>query len=115
MLSPVPPMETLGDLLRARAEAAASHRTAYVHLRDGQSEEETLTFEELDRRSRGVAAMLQGFTQPGERVLICHQPGLDYLSAFFGCLYAGAVAVPVYPPRFTQKLERLASVVEDSG
>src|SRR5437867_4259773 len=99
---PDPPIETLADLLRARAEEAPD-RTAFIHLRDGRNEE-PLTVGDLDRRARAVAAMLQRRVRYGDRVLICLQPGLDYLSAFFGCLYAGAIAVPAYPPRFSEKL-----------
>jgi len=40
--------------------------------------------------------------------------GLEFITAFFGCLYAGVIAVPVYPPRRNQKLSRLLSIVNDS-
>jgi len=107
-------VETLVELLRERADSLPD-RVGYTYLRDGRTDEESLTYSELDRRSRTVAALLQSRVQPGDRVLVCHGPGLDYLAAFFGCLYAGVVAVPVYPPRFSQKLERLVALVQDAA
>ena len=61
--------------------------------------DEPLTWGELDRRARAIAAALTEAGAAGERALLLYPPGLDYLAAFFGCLYAGTVAVPVYPPR----------------
>src|SRR5262249_30675958 len=74
-----------------------------------------LDFSGLDRAARSIAAALQSRVAPGERALLLHPPGLDYLAAFFGCLYAGVVAVPAYPPRMNRSLARLQSIVEDSG
>ena len=48
---------------------------------------------------------------PGERVLLLYPPGLEYVAALFGCLYAGAVAVPAYPPRFNRPMLRLRTMV----
>ncbi len=41
-------------------------------------------------------------------------PGLEFITAFFGCLYAGAVAVPVYPPRSGLTLSRLDAIAENA-
>ncbi len=104
---------TLVDLLRARA-AAHPDRVAYTFLADGEGEEEKLTYGELDRRARATAASLQPLAKNGERVLLLYPPGLDYIAAFFGCLYAGTVAVPAYPPRRNRNLLRLQAVVADA-
>lgn len=104
---------TLVELLRGRA-LAAPDRTAYTFLTDGETERIDLTCGELDKRARAVGASLQAAGAMGERVLLLYPPGLDYIAAFFGCLYAGAVAVPVYPPRKNQNLVRLESIIEDS-
>ncbi|MCP4327281.1 MAG: fatty acyl-AMP ligase, partial [Alphaproteobacteria bacterium] len=50
----------------------------------------------------------------GERALLLYPPGLDYVAAFFGCLYAGVIAVPAYPPRFNRSLSRLLVIVRDA-
>ena len=74
----------------------------------------SLTYAELDRRARAVAARLQSLYAFEERVLILYPPGLDYIVAFFGCLYAGAVAVPAYPPHMNRSLSRLLAIIEDA-
>jgi natural product biosynthesis luciferase-like monooxygenase protein len=104
---------TLVSLLRQRAEAQPG-RLAYTFLADGEGGESRLTYGELDRRARSVAAQLQSLGAAGERVLLLYPPGLDYIAAFFGCLYAGAVAVPVYPPRQNKTLARIAAIVGDA-
>ena len=68
--------------------------------------EAELTYEDLDRHARLIAARLQSLDIEGERVLLLYPPGLEYIGAFFGCLYAGAIAIPVYPPRLNRNLLR---------
>ncbi|MBI3965218.1 MAG: fatty acyl-AMP ligase, partial [Chloroflexi bacterium] len=69
------------------------------YLVDGEDEEAHLTYAELDRWVRAIGALLQEHSRPGDRVLLLYHPGLDFPAAIFGCLYAGVVAVPTYPPR----------------
>ncbi|MGB9181613.1 MAG: amino acid adenylation domain-containing protein, partial [Pyrinomonadaceae bacterium] len=87
---------------------------AYTFLVDGEAAEVCLTYRELDQQARSVAAWLQSFKATGEHVLLLYPPGLEYIIAFFGCLYAGAVAVPAYPPRLNRTLFRLQSIVADA-
>jgi amino acid adenylation domain-containing protein len=108
---------TFVDLLRTRAREAPDG-LAYVFLQDGEEEAERLTFAELDARARSLAAWLQRRQPVGERALLLFPPGLDFVAAFFGCLYAGAVAVPSYPPapvRPGRGQPRLRSIVEDAA
>ncbi len=109
------PGATLIEMLRNRAERRGDD-LSYTFLLDGETAEAHLTYAELDRRARGLAATLarEGIA-PGERVLLLYPPGLDYITAFFGCLYAGAVAVPAYPPRSRRPSARLASIQESAG
>jgi acyl-CoA synthetase (AMP-forming)/AMP-acid ligase II len=99
------------ELLRYRA-AQQPDRRAYTFLSDG--EEEQLTFAELDAEARTIAAHLQAGGAAGERVLLLYPPGLRYVASFYGCLYAGAIAVPVYPPHPNRAPLRLQSVAADS-
>jgi amino acid adenylation domain-containing protein len=101
------------ELLRGRALSRPDLR-AYAFLADGESNEVNLTFGELERRARAIGAWLQNAGASGRRVVLLYPPSLEYIAAFFGCLYAGAVAVPVYPPRKNQSLARLQSIVQDS-
>jgi acyl-CoA synthetase (AMP-forming)/AMP-acid ligase II len=90
-------------------------QTAYVFLGDGEVESERLTYGELDARARAVAAGLRERHARGERALLLYPPGLDFITAFFGCLYAGLVAVPFYPPRPRERASKLAAVAADAG
>ena len=100
-------------LLRERAMEEEGTRLAFVFLGDGETETARLTFGELDWRARAIAVRLLEVTRSGERALLLYPPGLDFITAFFGCLYAGIVAVPANPPS-RQHLHRLRSVVEDA-
>ena len=104
---------TLVELLRWRA-AEQPNRVAYNFLADGETEEIQLSYGELDQRARAIGAWLQSKGATGERVLVLYPPGLEYIGAFFGCLYAGAVAVPAYPPRLNRNILRLQSIIEDA-
>src|ERR1041384_514697 len=86
---------TLAHLLRWRAQHQPE-QSAYTFLLDGEREEACLTYSELDRQARSIAAMLQQLDARDQRVLLLYPPGLEYIAAFFGCFYAGAVAVPAY-------------------
>jgi len=86
--------------------------TAYIFLENGETESNRLTYGELDKQAKAIASHLQSFK--GERALLLYPSGLEFLAAFFGCLYAGVIAVPVYPPRRNQKLSRLLSIVDDA-
>ena len=111
----VPPYHpaTLVDLLRWRG-AHQSERLAYTFLVDGESVESRLTYGELDRQARAIGATLQQMGATGERVLLLYPSGLEYIAAFFGCLYAGAIAVTAYPPHFNRSLDRIEAIVADA-
>jgi acyl-CoA synthetase (AMP-forming)/AMP-acid ligase II len=100
-----PTFSTIVDLLRFRAEKQPGQRS-YTFLVDGEEEEEHINYGELDSSARMIAAFLQSQGATGQRVLLLYPPGLDYIKAFLGCLYAGATAVPVYPPRLSRLTDR---------
>ena len=104
---------TLVELLRGRAGHKPGGR-AYTFLIDGEADEATLTYSALDREARAIGAMLQDQLAAGQRALLLYPPGLPYITAFFGCLYAGVVAVPAYPPRHHRHLSRLHTVAADA-
>ena len=112
--------KTLVEVLRSRAQYQPNQR-AYTFLLDGESEEVCLTYAELDQQARVIAARLQQMgisgeagTLPPPRVLLLYPPGLDFIAAFFGCLYAGVIAVPSYPPRRKRPSPRLEAIVQDA-
>jgi acyl-CoA synthetase (AMP-forming)/AMP-acid ligase II len=71
----------------------------------------------LNRQARAIGALLQTYGARGERVLLLYPTGLEFIAAFFGCLYAGAIAVPVPPPNLAQPqktLLRLPTIANDA-
>ena len=104
---------TLSELLQWRADQEAESQT-YRFLVDGESRAESVSNQTLDLQARYIGAQLQDLGAQGERVLLVFQPGLAYIAAFFGCLYAGAIAVPIYPPRPNRSLDRLVAIMNDA-
>lgn len=104
---------TLIELLVYRAQNQPE-KIIYTFLKNGEIEEDKLTCQQLYLRARKIALSLQSLKVYGERALLLYQPGLDFITAFFGCLYAGVIAVPAYPPRRNQNLSRLQAIVADA-
>jgi amino acid adenylation domain-containing protein len=113
MSARVAPAASLVAVLRQRA-ADHPERALYTFLADGELDGGTLTYGEVDRRARAVAADLLARGLSGQRALLLYPPGLDFIVGFLGCLYAGVVAVPAYPPRSRRSLPRLQSIGEDA-
>ena len=107
-----PTLSTLIDLLLFRSLNEPT-LTAYRFLVD-DGETASITYGELDLRARSIAALLQSRGLDRERVLLAHPPGLDFIAAFFGCLYAGAVAVPVSLPQTKRGFERFEAIASDA-
>lgn len=101
------------ELLQRRACKQPDKR-AYTFLVDGETQEVHITYAKLDKKARAIAAYLQSVASSGERALLLYPQGLDFSAAFFGCLYAGIVAVPANPPRRNSKSVRLTSLVTDA-
>jgi len=106
-------MDNLVQLLRWRADNQPD-QTAYTVLCDGEAVGLSLTYAALDRRVRALAAHLQQLNAAEQRVLLLYPPGLEYIIAYFGCLYAGAVAVPLYSPRHSRHLARVQAIASDA-
>jgi acyl-CoA synthetase (AMP-forming)/AMP-acid ligase II len=91
-------------------------QVAYTFAEAGGGEQQ-VTYSELDQRARAIAQMLAHLGIRGKRAMLLYPPGIDYIAAFFGCLYAGAIAVPACPPdplRLARSLPRLVAVVRDA-
>ncbi|MGB3536202.1 MAG: fatty acyl-AMP ligase [Microcoleaceae cyanobacterium] len=90
---------SLVELLRDRAQQLPN-QLAYTFLADGQTESGNLTYQQLDRQATAIAYKLQTQLTPGARILVIYpyNAGLEFIAAFFGCLYAGAIAVTMNPP-----------------
>ncbi len=107
--------KTLVEILRRRS-AEQPERIAYTFLPNGLGEETNVTYRELDRQARRIAAHLAALAPPGERVLLLFPSGIEFVTSFFGCNYAGLTAVPAYPPdprRLDRTLASLQAIVAD--
>ncbi|SEU39088.1 fatty acyl-AMP ligase [Stigmatella erecta] len=107
----------LVSLLRMRSQMQP-HQLAYSFETDHG--EVRLTYAELDRQACIVAAQLQAANGAGARALLLYHPGPDFLAGFFGCLYAGVIAVPAYPPRAPfrpedRNVRRIFSIAQDAS
>ena len=102
------------EVLRRRARAQPDATAFTFRGDDGES---SVTYAQLDRRAQSLASAIRAAEASGERVLILHPPGLDYVAALFACFAAGAVAVPAYPPdptRWNRTLGNLAAIARDT-
>ncbi len=89
-------------------------RLAY-RFSDGQSILATLSFGELDSSARHIAGFIQQRCMPGDRVLLLLDSGFDFVRAFFGCLYAGVVAVPLNLPVGERRMAKIHAIAGDAG
>ena len=105
---------TLPEILQTRAEHTPDH-TAFIFLRDGEDDEERISYKILDDAARTIAHHLIEKNLQGERALMLFPPGLEFVKALYGCFYAGVIAVPAYPPRKNRSLDRIKTIVTDSG
>lgn len=106
-----PDVTTLAEVLSHRA-ARDGDRLAFMFLPEGEGTGISISYRELDARACAIAGMLAQYGA-GARVLLLYPPGIEFIVAFFGCLYAGVVAVPVYPPRRNRSLDRIKRVAVD--
>ena len=96
----------------------APERLVFRFLENGEGDGLTLTYGELDVAARRIGAAMLAEARPGDRVLLLYSPGLEFVEAFAACLYAGLVAVPVYPPaprqldRTLPRLQAIAAVAD---
>ena len=111
-----PKYSTLVELLRGRANQQTD-KQAYIFMTNGNVEGASLSYGELDRQARAIAAQLQKSQVKGERVLLLYPQSLEVIAAFFGCLYAGAITIPVPAPeasRLKRTLPRLQAIAKDA-
>lgn len=107
---------TLVHVLRRRAHEQAD-RLAFRFLADGETETATLTYGRLDQQARAIAHELASLGVVGRPVLLLFPPGLDFVAGYMGCLYSGAIAVPLptpHPTRLDRSTARIVAVMKDA-
>ncbi|WP_462160860.1 AMP-binding protein [Pseudoalteromonas maricaloris] len=100
----------LAGLARTR-----SQDIAYQYFYDEALPSKTISYQELHERAASIAETLSEYFEPGDRALLLYNSGFEFIEAFFACLYAGIIAVPVYPPKKNQNVDRLRAIIEDAG
>jgi acyl-CoA synthetase (AMP-forming)/AMP-acid ligase II len=106
-------VDTIIESLQYRAEAQP-HQTAYTFLKDGEVETGYLTYLELAKQAQAIAAALQSLKATGQCAILLYPSGLEFISAFLGCLLAGVIAIPANPPRRIEKTSKLEAMLRDS-
>ncbi len=110
-----PPFADLPSLLRWRA-SQHGERLAFMFLKNGEIEDGQFSYAQLDQKAKAVAAHLQALgARRGDAAILLLPQSLDYIAAFLGCLYAGVIAVPTYPPVRKTHIERLGGIALDCG
>ncbi|MEN9868155.1 MAG: hypothetical protein RL748_3745, partial [Pseudomonadota bacterium] len=85
---------------------------AFRYLVDMATAPQELTFAQLLKEAKSVAVFLSRIAAPGSRIMLFFPPGMSYVTSFYGCLLAGMVAVPLYPPRRNVKSDRIIKVAQ---
>ena len=105
--------KTLVAVLQSWAQETPSAKV-YTWLADGDRESACLSYSDLDRRARAIAAQLSALQGKGTRALLLYKPGLEFIEALFGCLYAGIIAVPAYVPASSREFPRIEGMLRDA-
>jgi acyl-CoA synthetase (AMP-forming)/AMP-acid ligase II len=112
-------VNSLVEVLKRQAEQQPQEKLfTFLNYKNNPSDEEIsetgLSYGELDQKARSIAGFLQGMNAAGERALLVFEPGLDNITAFFGCLYAGVIPIPTYPSLFSRYFSNIQAVVLNS-
>jgi acyl-CoA synthetase (AMP-forming)/AMP-acid ligase II/acyl carrier protein len=87
---------------------------AFVFLKDGVQEVERLTYAQLRKKIVALAWHLLHLGLTNKAALLIYPPGLDFIVAFYACLFAKVIPVPVVPPSVNQHLTNLDAILEDA-
>src|SRR5438128_11539318 len=97
--------------LLARRAADQGDDRAYVFVSDRGTEEAALSFRQLHDAASALASRLTAVARPGDRAILVFPPGIEFMVAFFGCLMAGIVAVPMMMPRRNSARDSSAAIL----
>ncbi|AOJ83057.1 AMP-binding protein [Burkholderia savannae] len=109
---PLAPASNFADVLRFRAETTPDE-FAYGYLGYGRMPDRVMRYGDIHRRALAIAREIVAHGRPGDPVLLIFPSAADFIEAFFGCLYAGRMAVPALPPRTEKERRRLISIARD--
>lgn len=101
------------EILQQRAQEDPD-RLCHMILGAKEEENESFTYSQLDHAAKELAAHLQHIAEPGQRALIVHPTGLEFITAMYACLYAGIVPIPTNPPGMNRSAQRLEAIARDA-
>lgn len=104
---------TLPELVEKRCRTTPE-RVSYVFLADDSDASESVTYADLLRMIATIGARLKATTRRGDRVLLLHPTGREFIGSFLACLWTGRIAVPVHLPS-ARRLEPTARIAGDCG
>ena len=90
-------------------------KIVYILLDDSINEKESITYGELVVKARAIAKTPRDKGNKGNRMSLLFPTGIEFITSFFGCLFAGMVAVPTYPPKRNKANERFHAIIDDSS
>ena len=102
----------LVELLRVRQQLQPSS-VACLYLDEREEVKARVTFETLDAQAQAIAARLQGLGASGGYAILLYPPGVEFISGFFGCMYANVTAVPLPTPRAEGAIRQFLGIIED--
>tara|TARA_B100000427_G_scaffold329834_1_gene348347 strand:- start:13151 stop:15379 length:2229 start_codon:yes stop_codon:yes gene_type:complete len=106
--------QTLLNILEFHAKTQP-HKTAFIYLSDDNKKEEKLTFNELHTKAKIIGSYIQQNNLNKNPILLLHPPGLEFIIDFFGCIYGGAISVPLFPPKKNKKQDRFNNIIESTN
>lgn len=113
MTKHAPESGTFSEVLE-RWVSKSPTKISFTYLANGEDEEEHLTYAELAAEAHRIATAIKQHCELGDRVLLVFPPGLHFIKAFLGCMYAGVIAVPIYPPKARRTLDQFKAVLGDA-
>ena len=109
--------KTLVDTLEFHVERHGDR--PHIHLFGAADEAEPITYRELWQSAQSIGSGLRNHgIENGATIAIMLPTGASFFSVFFGCLFAGAVPVPIYPPmrraQIEEHLRRQAGILRNA-
>ncbi|MGR8948015.1 MAG: AMP-binding protein [Gammaproteobacteria bacterium] len=111
--APMPAPTNLAKLLQCQVQLHPE-KLACAYLADNGEVSSRLDFASLDLKARALAARLQGLDAGGEAAVLLYPPGLDFIVAFFACVYANVLAIPLPMPRGKANFDQTKGIIEDT-
>ena len=108
--------ENIVEVICQHAISYPNQEAVILVMDSEDSQSISLSYSQLDVNARNIASWLQKHFSEGERILLLYPVGLNFVSAFLGCLYAGMVAVPApLPGKFRHQQERIKTIARNAN